>query len=303
MINLLQKTHKMIQLSGTGAALFTPFGPDSKIDYPALSALIDHVIGGGVNYIVALGTTAETPTLTVAEKNELTRFIAEKTACRVPLVLGIGGNNTRALTEQIAQTDLTPFTAILSVVPYYNKPNQEGIYRHFEAIANASPVPVILYNVPGRTGVNMTAETTLRLATDFPNIRAIKEASGNMDQIRQIIAGAPEGFLTISGDDSLAVSVIEAGGAGVISVLADTHPAVCSRMVDAALAGNLAEARRIENTLLPFIKYLFEEGNPVGIKCSASALGLCADTVRLPLVCASDTLKGKITAELTRIAE
>lgn len=278
-----------IDLSGLGVAMVTPFNPDGSINFSLIDTHVDYLIDNGVDYIVTLGTTAETPTLSHDEYHAVHRTVISRVAGRVPVILGLGGNNTAALIEEIAHLghELDDFAAILSITPFYNKPSQEGLYRHFEAIAQASTIPVVLYNVPGRTGVNLSADTTLRLATDFPDrIIAIKEASGNLDQITQIIKSAPEGFRVISGDDSLALSMIELGAAGVISVIGNALPTLFGQLVHAAVNGNNDKARAINDTLSPLYTLLFRDGNPSGIKALlAIHPDTChPETLRLPLV-------------------
>ena len=281
-------------LLGTGVALVTPFDQNKAIDYPALARVIEHVIAGGADYLVALGTTAETPTLTAEEKKEVSAFIREQNAGRLPLVLGIGGNSTEEVVNQVEYCDLEDVIAILSVTPYYNKPSQEGLYQHYKTVADASPKPVILYNVPGRTGVNMTAETTLRLAHDCPNIKAIKEASGSLSQISYILRDKPEEFLVISGDDNMALPLIALGGDGVISVAANAFPGPVSRMVQLCLSGDFAGASAIQLHLLECVESLFCEGNPVGVKAALAMKGLIRNELRLPLVACSDGLCEKL---------
>ena len=285
------KTHK---LSGVGAAMITPFKSDLSIDWNALGRLIDYVIDGGVDYIVALGTTAETPTLNAEEKNEILRFTREKIAGRVPLVAGAGGNNTAALIEHIQTMDLEGIEALLSVTPYYNKPSQEGLYQHYKAVAEASPLPIILYNVPGRTGVNMTAETTCRLAADCPNIIAVKEASGKIDQIEQIIKNAPKEFIILSGDDDMAIDVIRKGGDGVISVAVDAFPKHFSNAIYLARQGLFERAEEAYAPLHEAVCALFEQGNPVGVKAALSIMGHIENELRLPLVPATELLMKKL---------
>jgi len=273
-----------IDLSGMGVALITPFHPDKSIDYESLGRLIDYQIENEVAYMVALGTTSENPALEQDERQTLSEFIAASVAGRVPLVRGIGGNNTAAVVRELKQTDLSAYSAILSVVPYYNKPSQEGIYRHYEAIANASPLPVILYNVPGRTGVNMTAETTLRLAADFPNIVAIKEASGNMQQVDDIIHNKRPDFQVISGDDAITFPLITLGAVGVISVIGNAFPREFSRMVRLAINGDYDRARTIHHRFTDLFRLLFVDGNPAGVKCLLHLMGMIDNELRLPLV-------------------
>lgn len=284
------------KLKGVGVALITPFD-NYSVDYKALERMVDHVIEGGVDYIVALGSTAETATLSLEERQQVYDFIVERTAGRVPIVVGMGSNNTQELVEQLRTFDMHDAVAILSVVPYYNKPSQEGIYRHYMAIAEASPVPVILYNVPGRTGVNMTAETTIRLAHASKNIVAVKEASGDLEQMQRIIDGTPENFLVISGDDGITVELIKRGGEGVISVAANGFPHTFCACIHEAMAGNITDAESTLNSLLEPINLLFKEGNPTGIKTMTHAMGITRSEVRLPLVEGSETLK----ADMERI--
>lgn len=272
------------KLTGMGVALITPFKQDDSIDFDALGRLIEYQIKNGADYLVVLGTTAETPTLSDAEKQEIMHFVVRKAAGRLPLVAGIGGNNTRTVVEHIRTDNLDGFDAILSACPYYNKPSQEGLYAHFKAIAQAAEKPLILYNVPGRTGVNMTADTTLRLANDFRNIVAIKEASGNFPQIDDIIKNKPPHFAVISGDDGITFPLITLGAVGVISVIGNAFPNAFSRMVRLALEGDYAGARNIHHHFTELIKLLFVEGNPAGIKSMLSAMGFCENKLRLPLV-------------------
>lgn len=285
----------MIQekIKGVGVALITPF-KDYAVDYEALERMVEHVIAGGVDYIVALGSTAETATLNPKERHDVLRFIVEKTANRVPIVAGMGSNDTHDLVEQLKSFDLSGTVAILSVVPYYNKPSQEGIYRHFMSVAEASPVPVIIYNVPGRTGLNMTAETTLRLARATKKIVAIKEACGNIEQMQQIIDGRPENFLVLSGDDGLTVELIKRGGEGVISVAADAFPKKFCTCIHNAMAGNITQAEQEMKQLTEPINLLFREGNPTGVKGMCASMGITTSEVRLPLVEYTDALKNDI---------
>ena len=285
------KRHK---LSGVGAAMITPFKSDFSCDWDSLRSMLDYVIDGGTDYIVSLGTTAETPTLSPDEKNEVLRLTKEHVAGRMPIVAGAGGNDTRKLIEHIKQMDLEGVEAILSVTPYYNKPSQEGLYQHFMAVADSSPVPVILYNVPGRTGVNMTAETTCRLAADHPNIIAVKEASGKIDQIDQIIKNRPEGFLVLSGDDGMTVDVMRKGGDGVISVAVNAFPKKFSHVVDLAGQGLFDEADKAYEPLHEAVCALFEQGNPVGVKAALTILGQIENVLRLPLVPGTDLLMKKM---------
>ena len=280
-------------IKGVGVALITPFN-NYSVDYEALERMVNHTIEGGVDYIVALGSTAETATLSLRERQQVYDFIVERTAGRVPIVVGMGSNNTQELLEQLRSFDMHDAVAILSVVPYYNKPSQEGIYRHYMAVAETSPVPIILYNVPGRTGVNMTSETTLRLAHATDKIVAVKEASGDLEQMQRIIDGAPENFLVISGDDGITVELIKRGGVGVISVAANGFVKEFCDCVHEAMSGNIAEAEATINTLQELINLLFKEGNPTGIKTMTAAMGLTRSEVRLPLVEGSQRLMAEM---------
>ena len=273
-----------INLKGMGVALITPFKQDKTIDFDALARLLEYQIKNGVDYLVVLGTTAETATLSADERGQVRDFIVERVAERVPLVIGIGGNNTMALVEELNTVDLTPFSAVLSVVPYYNKPSQEGIYQHYSAIAKASPIPVILYNVPGRTGVNMTAETTLRLARDHENIIGVKEASGNITQMDDIIKNKQEDFMVISGDDGITFPLITLGAVGVISVIGNAFPKEFSKMVRLALNGDYEKALLIHHRFTELFSLLFVDGNPAGVKCLLNAMGFIENELRLPLV-------------------
>lgn len=278
-----------MSIKGTGVALVTPFRKDGSIDFRAFEKLIEHVIAGGVDFIVFLGTTAETPALLQEEKEALVSHGLEIINKRVKVVVGYGGNNTQALVNSIKQADFAGIDAILSVAPYYNKPTQRGIYAHFKAVANASKVPVILYNVPGRTGSNITAETTLKLANEFPNIIAIKEASANLDQIMQIIKNKPKGFKVLSGDDAITMPLISLGMEGVISVSANAIPKQMSNLVKLSMAGDFTKASTIHYNILEFTNLLFAEGNPAGIKAALSIKELADNNLRLPLVPVSKT--------------
>lgn len=288
-----------VNFNGVGVALITPFN-NYKVDYDALGRMVDYVIAGGVDYIVAEGSTAETATLNIEERESVLRFIVERTAERVPIVVGMGSNNTQALVEQLRTFDLSGTVGILSVAPFYNKPSQEGIFRHFMAVAEASPVPVIIYNVPGRTGVNMTSETTLRLAHASKNIVAVKEASGDIEQMQRIIDGRPDHFKVISGDDGITVELIKRGGHGVISVAANAFPEMLCRCVHHAMDGETELAEREMQEMDEPIKLLFAEGNPTGVKCMTSVMGLTRDEVRLPLVEGSDTLRDLIKKAIVK---
>lgn len=281
---------------GTGVALVTPFHTDGSIDFNSLSQLIDHVINNGVDYLVALGTTAETPTLSKAEKKAVLRHIVEHCAGRVPIVCGMGGNNTQEIIEDIASYDWAGVSGILSVSPYYNKPTQEGIYQHFKAIAQACKLPIILYNVPGRTSGNILPATAVRLANEFNHIVAIKEASGNMKQCMEYVQTAPAHFAILSGDDDLIVPQIAIGFSGVISVAANCFTKDFTTMVNAALGGDFNTAKVIHYKLLKGIDLLFAEGNPAGVKCVLQAMNICGDTVRLPLVNVSEGTQQAIQA-------
>lgn len=291
----------MTKFYGTGVALITPFKTDLSVDYNALKNIVNYNIDYGTNYLVVSGTTGESVTVTKEEKKKITNTVIETNKGRLPIVLGIGGNNTMAVIEEIKSTDFSQIDAILSVSPYYSKPTQEGLYQHFKAIAKASPVPVILYNVPGRTSKNMLPETTIRLANDFENIIAVKEAGNNVAQYLQLLKDKPEDFLVISGDDDLALGVVLAGGAGVISVIGQALPKQFSKMIQLGLQGNAKEAYKIHYQLMDVTGYIFEENNPAGIKAVFEALGLAQDTVRLPLVPATNALKEKIKKTLSTI--
>ena len=284
----------MNKFLGTGVALVTPFKNDKSIDFDALERIVNHVIDGGVEYLVVLGTTGESVVLSNKEKATVIAKITEVNNKRLPMVLGVGGNNTAEVVAQINATDLSGFDAILSVSPYYNKPSQEGIYQHFKAIALASPKPIILYNVPGRTASNMTPETIVRLANDFDNVIAVKEAAGDLVQAMKIIQHKPKDFLVISGDDMIALPMTLAGGAGVISVIGEGIPKEFSEMIRLGLQGKTKEAYDLHYKIADSIDYIFEEGNPVGIKALFNALNFCELDVRLPLIEASTALQTKI---------
>jgi 4-hydroxy-tetrahydrodipicolinate synthase len=269
---------------GTGVAVITPFHDSGNIDFGSFERIIEHLITGGVNYIVALGTTGESATLSRDEKVAVLEFVVETVSKRIPVVAGLGGNNTQEVINTIKATSFDGIEAILSVCPYYNKPQQKGLYSHYKAIAGASPVPVILYNVPGRTSVNISAETTLKLANDFSNIIGIKEASGNLLQCMDILKDRPQGFLVISGDDALTLPMIALGADGVISVVANAFPRHFSEMVNLCLKGKFIKARSLHYNLLGFTNAMFMDGNPSGVKAAMELLGLCKSNVRLPLV-------------------
>ena len=284
----------MQSLIGTGVALVTPFKKDFSVDIEALQRIVNFSIDGGVEYLVVMGTTAENATLTAEEKELVIKTVIDVNKGRLPLVLGVGGNNTMQIVEELKTRDFSAFEAILSVSPYYNKPTQEGIYQHFKAIAEASPVPVILYNVPGRTARNMLPSTVVRLANDFKNVVAIKEAAGDMAQAMQIIKNAPKDFLVISGDDMLALPIVLAGGAGVISVIGQGFPKEFSEMIRLGLNKKAADAFKTHYFLSDSIDMIFEQGNPAGIKQIFQALGIAENTVRLPLVSVDDSLAARL---------
>lgn len=286
------------KFSGTGVAIVTPFRSDDSIDFTALRNLVDFQIKNKTDYLVVLGTTGESVTLSADEKRAVVDTVLEAANGRVPIVVGIGGNNTQDIINKIKHFDFTGIDAILSVSPYYNKPTQNGLYEHYKAIASTSPVPIILYNIPGRTGSNMCAETTLRLANDFKNIVAIKEASGMLNQIMEIIKGKPSHFEVISGDDLLALPIIALGGKGVISVVANAYPLQMSELIRLALAGKIEEARKIHYSLLTIINLLFAEGNPAGIKATLEIKKLTTAHVRLPLVKVSQATYAKIEEQV-----
>ncbi len=291
----------MKKFKGTGVAIITPFKNDLSIDFAACERVINHVISGGVNYIVAMGTTGESVTLTRDEKKALISYVTEVIDGRVPLVVGIGGNNTQEVINSIRHSNLTGVDAILSVAPYYNKPSQKGIFQHFKAIATSSCVPVIIYNVPGRTCSNISSDTCLQLAHECENIIGVKESSGDMTQIMKIIKGKPENFGVISGDDMMTIPLIAAGGSGVISVLANAFPAQCSELVNHSLKNNFKSARDIHFRLIELIELLFLEGNPSGIKAMLNILNISQNTLRLPLVPVSRTIYTRIQKAIEEI--
>lgn len=291
----------MKKFRGTGVAIVTPFKNDSSIDFAALGRIVNHVIDGGVNYIVAMGTTGESVTVSKDERKAIFSYILEAIDNRVPLVAGIGGNNTQEIVNCVRNSDLTGIDAILSVSPYYNKPSQRGLFQHYKAIATWCPVPVMLYNVPGRTASNITAETCLELAHTCENIIAIKEASGNMEQIMKILKGKPDNFQVISGDDMLTMPIIAAGGFGVISVVANAYPAQWSEMVNQSLKLNFKAAREIQFKLLEILELLFIDGNPAGVKAMLSIMNLCHNNLRLPLVPVSKPIYTRIQKVMEEI--
>jgi len=291
----------MNSLIGMGVALVTPFKSDLTIDHDALSKIVSFNIDNGTDYLVISGTTGESVTITKDEKRAIVETIVKTNAGRLPLVIGIGGNNTAAVIEELKTTDLSPFVAVLSVAPYYSKPTQEGLYQHFKAVAEASTIPVILYNVPGRTAKNMEPDTSLRLARDIDNIVAIKEAGNSPEQYKALIQNKPKDFMVISGDDDLVCDVVLSGGSGVISVIGQALPALFSNMIHKGISGDEQAAKALEKSAMPLIGLIFEENNPAGIKALLEQLGLCNDTVRLPLVTATEGLKLKIKNALAEL--
>lgn len=287
-----------INLKGMGVALVTPFKNDESVDYDALGRLVDYQLQNGTDYLVVLGTTAETPTLIEDEKKQITDFVVSKVRGRIPVVLGVGGNCTRSIVEKLKTDSFRGIDAILSVVPYYNKPSQEGIYQHYKAVAGVTRLPVILYNVPGRTGVNMTADTTLRIAREFKNVVAVKEASGNITQMDDIIKNKPANFNVISGDDGITFPLITLGAIGVISVIGNAFPREFSRMTRLALSGDYASARVIHHSFTELFDLLFVDGNPAGVKSVLNAMGYLENKLRLPLVPTRITTFEKIRSVL-----
>ncbi len=291
----------MNKFHGTGVALITPFKSDGTVDHSGLKNVIDYVISGGVEYIVSLGTTGEAATLSNHEKKAIWETTVEHNAGRITLVAGIGGNNTAEVVRDLKNFDGKGFDAVLSVSPYYSKPTQEGIYQHYKAVAEASDLPVMLYNVPGRTSMNMTAETTLRLAHDFKNVIATKDASANFDQFNKIIRDKPEDFLLISGDDAIALPLISMGAAGVISVVGNAIPGLFSTMVRMCLDGKFIEAQPLHFSVIEIINLFFAEGNPCGVKSALKLLEVCGDTLRLPMVNVSTDTQDLILTELKKL--
>ena len=287
----MNASHK---LKGTGIALVTPFTKKGKVDFYALSKLTEHLIRGKVDYLVALGTTGESVTLSKEEKKSVLECIIETTARRLPVVLGLGGNNTAELIDALSYFKLDDVTALLSVSPYYNRPTQQGIFEHYAQLAKHSAKPIILYNVPSRSGSNISASTTLKLASAFKNIIGVKEASGNMHQIMHIIGNKPADFMVISGDDALTLPILACGGVGVISVVGNAYPKEFSEMVRLALKGNYDQARKLHQKFLPLIDLVFEDGSPAGVKEFLSELGICDRFVRLPLVNVNKDVKKRI---------
>jgi 4-hydroxy-tetrahydrodipicolinate synthase len=292
----------MNKFHGTGVALVTPFNTDGTVDYQGLKKLINHLVDGGIDYLVSLGTTGETATLSKDEKKKVWDFTAEINNGRLPLVAGIGGNDTLEIGNLIKTFENNQYSAVLSVSPYYSKPTQAGIYQHYKYLSELSELPIILYNVPGRTGSNMSAETTCKLADDFKNIIATKEACGNFDQFNQIMRDKPADFLLISGDDPIAMPMIAIGAVGVISVIGNALPKQLSDMINLCLKGDFASALPAHLSLLEITKHMFAEGNPAGVKATLKQLGICDDVVRLPLVKASAELNKKLAEQLTKLA-
>jgi 4-hydroxy-tetrahydrodipicolinate synthase len=287
---------------GTGVALVTPFTTSGEVDYEALRKLVNYVSDGGVEYLVVLGTTGESVTLDKEEKQKIYAFVAEANNGKLPLVYGLGGNDTRAVVNDLKKANFNGYSGILSVSPYYNKPIQEGIFQHYKAISENSPLPIILYNVPGRTSSNMLPETTLRIA-EFKNVIAVKEASGNLEQMMKIIKYKPANFELISGDDNLTLPIIASGGVGVISVVANVYPKIFSQMVRAALSGNILTAKDLHYALYDFTNLLFAEGNPGGAKYALQVKQILENNLRLPLVSISKGLQEKIDAEMQKIID
>ncbi len=288
------------QYRGTGVAMITPFKQNGEIDFTKLSLLSEKLVNNGINYLVVLGTTAETPTLSSKEKSDVVSCVVEANGGRVPIMVGAGGNDTRSVVELVKSMKIPGVDSLLSVCPYYNKPTQEGIYQHFAAIAAVSELPVMLYNVPGRTSSNMTSDTLLRLAHDFTGtIMAVKEASGNFEQVMEVLRDRPETFLVVSGDDSITLPMISAGGDGVVSVIGNAYPSLMSTLAKTALSGDYEKAREVHYRLFPMMKAIFKEGNPAGVKASMEIQGWIENVLRLPLIGASSNLYQEIT-ELDR---
>jgi len=291
----------MKKFKGTGVAIVTPFKNDSSIDFAALGRVINHVINGGINYVVAMGTTGESVTLTKDEKKAIISYVVEIIDNRVPLVIGIGGNSTQEVINCVRHSNLTGVDGILSVAPYYNKPNQRGLFQHFKEIATCCPIPVIMYNVPGRTCSNISSDTCIELANECENIVAVKEASGDIAQIMRIIRGKPENFSVISGDDMLTIPIIAAGGSGVISVLANAFPSQTGELVSYSLKSNLKSAREIQLRFLEMIELLFIDGNPSGVKAMLNIMNLCQNNLRLPLVPVNRTIYTRIQKAIDEV--
>lgn len=295
-------TNKQMKIfKGTGVAIVTPFKNDSSIDFAALGRVINHVVTGGVNYIVALGTTGESVTLSKEEKKAVISYVIEAIDSRVPLVVGIGGNNTQEIVNSLRHSNLTGVDGILSVAPYYNKPSQKGIFQHFKAIATSSPLPVIIYNVPGRTCSNISSDTCVELAHECENIIAVKEASGDISQIMKILKNKPENFSVISGDDMMTLPILAAGGSGVISVLANAFPSQTSELVNHCLKNNFKSAREIQFRFLEMIELLFIDGNPSGVKAMLNIMNISQNILRLPLVPVSRTVYTRIQKAIEEV--
>jgi len=290
----------MDKLKGLGVAMVTPFKKDLSIDFEALRKLTSYLIDNGVDYLVVMGTTGESVTLSNEEKHKVLETVRDVNNGRLPVVFGAGSNNTAQLVESLKTIDFSGVDAILSVAPYYNKPTQEGLYQHFTEVANASPVPVVLYNVPGRTSSNILPSTILKLA-EHPNIVAVKEASGSFDQFMEIIGNKPDDFLCISGDDGITMPFVAAGGDGLISVVGNAYPRLTSDMVHAALQDDMINARKLHYQILPIIPLLFKEGNPAGVKEIMKMMNICENNVRLPLVVVSESLKNRLSNEFERL--
>ena len=289
------------KFTGTGVALVTPFNNKKQIDFDSLAKLIEHVIDGGVNYLVVMGTTGEAAVLSSEEKKDLLQAVKDYAKNQVPIVVGIGGNNTKQVTDAIAETDLSGISGVLSVSPYYNKPNQTGLYNHYKAIAEASPIPVILYNVPGRTSGNIEANTVIKLANDFENITAVKEASGNFSQIMQILKNKPADFQVISGDDALTMPLISLGVESVISVTANALPYQFSKMVNYALKGDFSKSKEEHYKLIDFTEAIFADGNPGGIKAALNEIDICSQNLRNPLAPVNSEVYKLIAEKLKEI--
>lgn len=287
-------------LKGMGVALVTPFREDKTVDFEALERLLDFHIESGTDYLVILGTTAETATLMLDERNDIVRFVVSHVGGRLPIVVGLGGNNTSALVEELKTFNLEGVHSILSVTPFYTKPSQEGLYQHFKAVCEASPLPIVLYNVPGRTGVNMTAETSLRIAQDFKNVIGIKEAHADMDQVKALIAGAPDGFAVLSGDDPMTIDLIKEGGQGVITVLGNAFPKEFSAIVKSALSGDIDKANEAYHQMDRCCELLFVDGNPAGVKCALYLMGYLKNELRLPLMPVTDEIEVFLRQELNK---
>jgi 4-hydroxy-tetrahydrodipicolinate synthase len=289
-----KKVNMLQECKGTGVAIVTPFDQESRVDYESLGKLVEYIISNKVEFIVALGTTSEAATLNASEKLEVMRFVKGLNGNRIPLVMGIGGNDTAKVVKEIREADYEGVSAVLSVAPYYNKPNQRGLHQHFSAIATVCPVDIILYNVPGRTSSNIAAATVIELAKEHANIVAVKEASGDLDQISEIIKNKPEGFSVLSGDDALTYPLMALGADGVISVVANAFPGPFSKMVRLTLENNFEEARKIHYSLLEIITYLFADGNPAGVKAALTALNICQNHLRLPMVPADERVQEQL---------